>query len=720
MTFLNQALAFGAAAFVIPLVIHILNRSRFRTIEWGAMHLLESVIRVNHKRFHIEQIILLLIRCAIPALLALCLARPVLTGSRILEHDAPASLVILLDTSYSMDAVSEAGSRFESAVNAASAIVGAASRGSEVAVIQTGGRPTPLFDQPVFDPEAVVRRMKQLQAGYGASDMQAALDEALETLSGMSHARRELIVISDFQPADWQTVRANGAESIRQRVDAMDIKPALTLLQVGETVSGNLSVDSLEFPRRALGVGQQLMVRANLRNHGATRYDNARVIMRIDGTEQSVTQVALAANGSTQTLFPCSIETPGSHVLEVEVVADDPLTDDNRFAVALTIWDSVKVLLVDGDPSSQPLQSETDYLSIALTPYTFGRVRLSDLVETETIQSKDIKDELLETARVVVLANVSKLDDSKLDALTAYVRGGGTLLVCAGNRIDLNWYREKMFAAGAGLLPSPYGEPRGKIDDKGQIARIVAQRFDHPALEFFNEPSNGDLSTAEIRQWYELTPNGATDSESIVMARLDNGDPLLVERRLGDGVVIQMATACDADWSDLPVRPFFVPLMQQIVTTMASRISPPRNIATGEPAAALFPADDSERSVTVVTPDGSRRTLQLVPQGKMQVARFEQTQRPGAYLMTGPSGDTIHFVAETSRSESDLTALDEPTLASLAEELAATVVETPAKYLDQDRLRRHGREIWKYVLGGLLAFMFLEVVLQQRFARVRT
>ena len=35
MTFLNGSLAFGALAFAIPLIIHILNRSRFRTVEWG-------------------------------------------------------------------------------------------------------------------------------------------------------------------------------------------------------------------------------------------------------------------------------------------------------------------------------------------------------------------------------------------------------------------------------------------------------------------------------------------------------------------------------------------------------------------------------------------------------------------------------------------------------------------------------------------------------------
>ena len=66
MNFLNLGLALGAAAFLIPLLIHIFNRSRFRVVQWGAMHLLESVLRVNRKQVQLEQIILLIIRCAIP------------------------------------------------------------------------------------------------------------------------------------------------------------------------------------------------------------------------------------------------------------------------------------------------------------------------------------------------------------------------------------------------------------------------------------------------------------------------------------------------------------------------------------------------------------------------------------------------------------------------------------------------------------------------------
>ena len=750
MTFGNPLLAWGALAFSIPLILHILNRSKFRQVEWGAMHLLESVVKVNHKRFRFEQLILLLVRCAIPALLAFCLARPILTGAKMLTGDAAVSVVILLDTSYSMEASSGGTHRFQNAIDAACAIVEATGRGSEIAVIQTGGSPTPVFDQPVFDSAAVVRRLRTIRAGYGASDMQQSLDAGLATLAGMSHVRRELVVISDFQPADWSGA-ANAADAIRQQVNSMSVKPELTLLPIGDEVAGNVAIESLEFSSRPIGVGQQLAVRANVRNYAQMAAENARVVLKIDGKEHSVSQLALAPNSVTQTLFPCSFEQPGSHVIEVEVVVNDPLESDNHFAAAVTIWDQIDVLLVDGDPSSQPLAGETDFLSVALTPYSFGRLKLSDLVQTQTVTVDKLNADLLADFRVVVLANVPRLSDTQLKSVRDYVREGGAVLVTAGNRIDATWYNEKMFV-GDGFLPAEFGVPRGKIDENGQSARVVAQHFDHPALQFFNDPANGDLSTAEIRQWYELnvpdnqsmiltsvnsqsddvSDNSAGKHRPIVMVRLDNGDPLLVEKSYGDGVVVLFATAADADWSDLPMRPLFVPLMQQIVTTMATQLTPPRNIRTGESAVAMFPinstgAVDDETSsspagvmtLSIVTPEGSRRGLRALPHGRMLVAKFDATRRPGVYTMTTSDAESVDFVASTSRAESDLSVIEESAFDDLAEKLTARTVVSPGEYLEQDRLRRHGREVWKYVLVTLLAFMFLELVLQQRFSRVR-
>ncbi|MEI8064530.1 MAG: BatA domain-containing protein, partial [Verrucomicrobiota bacterium] len=80
MSFLNLILLGGAAAASIPLIIHLLHKSRFKVVNWAAMHLLDPRHRTQKRRIQIEHWLLLLVRCLIPVVLALLMARPVLTG----------------------------------------------------------------------------------------------------------------------------------------------------------------------------------------------------------------------------------------------------------------------------------------------------------------------------------------------------------------------------------------------------------------------------------------------------------------------------------------------------------------------------------------------------------------------------------------------------------------------------------------------------------------
>ena len=169
--------------------------------------------------------------------------------------------------------------------------------------------------------------------------------------------------------------------------------------------------------------------------------------MRVDGNPDSASQVALEPDAAAQVLFTCLFKTAGSHVVEIEAAVDDRLATDNRYAVSVNVLERIETLLVDGAPSSQPLESETDFLAVALTPYTFGRVKLTDLLETRTIATRDLDESSLADAKVVVLANVAKLSDEQVAALTNYVSGGGSVLIFPGNKIDLDWYNRALHSA---------------------------------------------------------------------------------------------------------------------------------------------------------------------------------------------------------------------------------------------------------------------------------
>ena len=114
MSFLNQALLFGLFAVSIPIIIHLMNRRRFRRVPWAAMRFLNVSVEQNQRRMRLEDWILLILRCALVALLALAVARPVVEGLRGLPGSKVAAAVIL-DTSASMGTTAGDGTRLDRA-----------------------------------------------------------------------------------------------------------------------------------------------------------------------------------------------------------------------------------------------------------------------------------------------------------------------------------------------------------------------------------------------------------------------------------------------------------------------------------------------------------------------------------------------------------------------------------------------------------------------------
>jgi hypothetical protein len=220
--------------------------------------------------------------------------------------------------------------------------------------------------------------------------------------------------------------------------------------------------------------------------------------------------------------------------------------------------------------------------------------------------------------------------------------------------------------------------------------------------------------------WYRLKESAAASANApTIVARLSSGDPFLVEKEFGDGRVIQCAVPCDADWSNLPMRPFYLPMMQRLSIYLASTVFPPRNLDVSKPLVAFLPTADAGKKASLVLPDGTTREVSVVKKGERGVVEFAKTQQPGLYTLTSPSGVTTHFVVNTSRRESDLQRLTDAEIADFAKSHGVSVVRSGAEYKQLDRARRYGSEFWRALLWLLLALVFAELFLQQRFSRVR-
>ncbi|MBM3876052.1 MAG: VWA domain-containing protein [Verrucomicrobia bacterium] len=717
MTFLNAILLGGLAAASLPVLIHLFNKNRFRVVRWGAMHLINTAFEKNQRRLNLDHLLLLLVRCAIPAVLALCMARPVLTGAARLLGADKASLVVLLDNSYSMDSGAGASANFNTARDTATKIIEGAGRGSDFSVLLMAGGARPLLDGAGFDVPRLVKELGTLHAGYGKAQVGESLEAAAAQVGRMQQPNREIVVLTDFQRVSWSDEQAAARARAVEQLKALPLPPQVTLLHVGAPGRDNVAVESLDFSRLVLGIGQTLNVRANVRNFGERDYPELRVYFRVDGRERSAAQIQLAAGEQRQVLFTTAFDTAGSHVVEVHADAD-ALKADNSLSASIPVWNEVPVLLVNGDPSPEPLKGETDFLEVALQPFGQAKAGLTDLIKTRVIPTAELGAASLAQRRVAVLANVRQISDVQLAALRDFVKDGGGLLIFPGNRANTDWHN-LVFAGRQGaeeLLPLQLASLGGSPDDHAPRARIVAEHYSHPALELFNDPRNGSLADAQIKLWYKLRLPREPDPNLTVIANLSSGDPFLVERRVGEGRVMLCTTACDADWGDLPVKPFYLPLMQRLVTYLASTVFPPRNVEVGKPLAAFFPKAEAGRVAVFTDPSGLRHEVALTAKGSRATAEFTEARQPGLYVMNGPDGSTVHFVANTSREESDLRPLSPAEREAIAKAMGATVVNSLKEYQDRDHGRRFGREIWKPLLWVVLALLLGELALQQWFA----
>ena len=745
MTFLNGLLAFGALAFTIPLAIHLLHRSRFTTVDWGAMHLLENVVRINRRRMQLMNLLLLILRCLVPAILAFCLARPVLTGFQSMPGDAPESLVIVLDDSRSMSAgkVGEA-SRIQKAKAGLTSLLGEMSRRDEVLLLRSSHIDLPAGTMGVND---ATQRLRDIKADGGPVDLGRMLDAAVEAANTASHQQRRILVVSDFQSQMLQDGAVETLERLSASIEKQDVKPVVGFWSFAEDTDqlSNVSVDAVAIDSPAVVAGRSTQYSARIQNASDTPVNDLRVTWSINGQALPPRTMSLSPRSFTTSRLNHVIEEPGAYEMTVSIEHGDSLLADNRRTITGNAMREVNVLLVDGQPSKEPLQGETDFLAIALSPFAFGGNDQPDAVRTDICSQYAIVRELEKSnPEIVILANTRFPREDIKQALAKFVLEGGSLIVFDGDNVRVNEMNETWKCEqGEVRLPAIAGERVGDPDDKDPNPMQIGERNPNfSAWDILSTRDEQPLSDVNVRAYRKLLlPEDADDraESATVLLSMSSGDPLVVASKRGRGQIVQFAIPCDRAWTTLPLRPIYLPMMQQLVLDLAGKsnskmveVGQPMSIPVSEFDIATTDSgedvsQDKKAKVTfsVQVAGGDELPVQSVEDGTPRLM-WTQTNAAGTYRFrrTITTGDqqqtaTTMRVAFVPSSESRLRDLPGEQLKAAAGTMDAKIHRSAEEILRDDRIRRFGREVWRWLLLALLVFLVAELFLQQHLVRAR-
>ena len=634
MTSLNSLPLWGTLAALgisIPIVLHILNKARPKKVNWAAMELLQKTTQQQSKKIKLEDWLLMVLRCLTFLLVALAMMRLVFVNSSDLFSGASRELILVIDSSYSMNH-GQYESRFDLAKKKAMKIVNSLPSGSKISLVTIGDEPEVLIRHKDPSEISLERYFAALEAKPEGFGLEVSLSVLDELLNESDSANREVIFLTDAQKRSW----CENSESAIEKIAELNQKASISLLPLGDESYENLALSDFHMTSGACRSGGFINLSAKIINHGES-LATASIELFHNSNIVDVTSVSSLQPKEERLLrFGVQLESSGPNKFQLSLESDN-LEDDNSAYLAIDVPDKLKVLIVEGSPGAgRYLELATQLERSGYAEGLICTVSLASLVSAEQIEKND----------VIVLADVGDLDEENIKILDEKVRNGAGLLVYAGVNMDA-FSAEQII----GRLVTMDWEKRVSPEDGRDHQIRVSPQSDQLGLEL--RRLEAEILDCKVNGFHQVQ----TAADSKILLELDNGNPLLFIQEVERGKLAIFTTGADREWSSLPLNPagpiLFHLLLQELSTGDRQKL-----LRIGESARVEIRSNRLGAEPKLIGPSGEVSVpvrQEARESNKYIELLLSKTEIPGFHeLQFGDNTDFEVLAANLDAGESDL------------------------------------------------------------------
>ncbi len=750
--FLNPAFFWpGVALASLPIIIHLINRLRYKRVRFAAMEFLLVSEQKNRRRVLLEQLLLLLARIALVLLILALIGRLILDPQHLsLFQGARTHHVILLDDTGSMrDRVGEA-SAFDQAREVVRVIIaqGAERPGTQRVTLVMMSSPTETssglterdVDSQLLDDSAA--QLQDLTCTFRAGSPVAALTAVRNRLISDRASEKVLHVLSDFRKPDWYD---NGA--LVTELEALDnAKVSLNFVRLVEEQHENLAITELTGAVETAAVGVPVSMRAKVLNAGKREATTAKLAVSIDGQALNRREVLppIPAGETREVTFDVDFSTSGLHRVEVSLEADS-IEADNIRRLAVDVPQANPVLVIDGTAGAVQGLYVADALAAdqSVTGYAVT------IDGPEGLRKRNLAEFAL-----VYLVNVPELPPDATEAVRKYVREGGGLAFFVGETINAAYYNKEFYAGGKGLLPVSLGFTPSLLPPVEGTKTPDLVVTDHPVFAILSGQENALIDFVKINAYFAVEASAPKAEGTRVIASLRDGAPLMLEHEFGQGRVLTCLTAAGPaslsetlqklalnpnspgdlpptvwnNWASGNASPTFVVAQLEIAKRLARKDRALPQKTVGEEIAGTLDLALFRDDVEIKTPDEQIIKLKAdhvaapptaegtAPATQAASFAYRETDNPGVYGLRRYRRDQTSLETllayNVPSQESQLELITDDQLKKQLSGIEFTI-QTPG---ETDWLRREspGEEVRWWLLWGLIIIGLMEQTLASR------
>jgi hypothetical protein len=697
----------GTLGVAVPIVIHLLNRYRFKVVDWGAMELLRKAVIVRARRVRIEDLILLALRCLVILLVALALARPVLApaGGSWLGQGADVGAVIAIDASFSMGHRPGVHSRFDHALKRAREVASTLKPSSPVTLVFLGARADDRthvkLRNVAFDSDAFESILKEAAPLPECLNLDRCLEELKTMQDELNRPVRECYLITDAQANTWSPL----SDKARQLLAEMGKTGRVFCLPVTADSSENLAITRFDHKSGLLRRGAVARYEVEVVNTGTQRRQNvlASLLLNDVAIDQRVVDQLEPGQSATVSLF-ARFDKVGVGRLTARIGVDELAEDNVRHAVA-DVRAQTRILYVRA-PSADGNAGDADFIQTALVP------RPTEHLSVDAIAPIELPTRKFADYDIVILANVPDLLDEPLRTLFFFVKDGGGLIVFLGDNVQPAIWNARMQHDKTPLLPVEL------VSVEADASGWSIEPVNHPLSRVLGAIPGEMVGDARVHRHFrmKLTAGGRS---VVKLAGLD--EPIIAEKQLGRGRVVLFGGAAERGWTNMVVEPGLYPLLLHEAITYVGRQPHERPFTVAEPLLLPLPVKEDAAIAAVTFDQAGGQPVRLTPTrggGQTFVELPGGPDRPGFYeIRTDPPTTTLYAALNVDPRESRVQALSDSALRDAFQGLNVRLVPQGDRVDVSVQESRVGKELWKQLLMAVLLVLLAEGVLARYFTR---
>ena len=673
MQFLYPAFLFGLLALAIPVIIHLFNFRRFKTVYFTNVRFLKNIQEETATKSRLKHILVLISRMLAIIFLVLAFAQPFIPSEQSANKATKKAVSIYIDNSFSMEAVNNDEQLLNIAKRKAEEIVNGYTIDDQFQLLTNDMEAK---HQRLVSKEEMLQMITQVQRTPEVRSLSEIMKRQRDILNrDKAQSQKNIYAISDFQK------NAAGFEN--------DTTLNINLVHLQGKDQRNLAIDSVWFAGPVQILNQPIQLCYTISNYGEDEITNAPVTLKLNEQIKSIADITIPPLSKITDTMTFTLNEAGWYNGELGV-KDYPVTFDDVLYFTFQPVSQIPVITINGKTENTFIQSLIGKNSLfALTNNNVAQIDFSSLDKFD----------------LIILNEVKSISGGLADALNQQLERGCNIIIFPPADMDVAAVNNFLQMNSAGT----YGN---YVKSKRNVTAINTK---NPVFTDVFEKVPKNLSLPFATESFQINAFSQTIEEMV----MEFGDhrPMVAGYPAKQGVIYLSAVPLVREITDLQVQAsLFAPMMYKIAVSTQKKMSLYATI--GETKWIDLPGINLTGDATLKVKSNNNEFIpEIRKAGNLTAVNLsDYTNVSGIYTLLqpgAPEGNTNQTLAlNYNRSESDLSF---ETAASLKERYNAANInvidDINRDFAGVVTQMNEGTPLWKFCIIFVLIFLAAEILL---------